>query len=68
MEKKPKKDPVIKQPRLVRAQAQPRPAPRIQPCLTEKDRAILDDVENIIWNPDRLKKLQGDGKAKKQDK
>jgi hypothetical protein len=68
MEKKHKKDHEAVQPRPVRAPAQPRPAPRVQPVLTEKDRAILDDVENIIWNPDRLKKLQGDGKAKKQDK
>ena len=45
-------------------QVQPRPPPRAQPVLNEKDKAILDDVEHIIWNPDRLKKLQNDGKAK----
>ena len=49
-------------------QAQPRPPPRAQPVLSEKDKAILDDVENIIWNPDRLKKLENDGKARKQAK
>jgi hypothetical protein len=43
-------------------QFQPRPLPKTQPALNEKDRAILDDVENIIWNPDRLKKLKDDGK------
>lgn len=51
--------------RPVRVLAQPRPPPRPQPVLNEKDKAILDDVEHIIWNPDRLKKLQNDGKAKK---
>ncbi len=52
----------------VRVQSQPKPPPRPQPVLNEKDRAILGDVENIIWNPDRLKKLQNDGKARKQAK
>jgi hypothetical protein len=56
------------EPRPVRTLAQPKPPLRTQPALTEKDRAILADVENIIWNPDRLKKLENDGKARKQAK
>ena len=54
--------------RPVRVLDQPKPVPRPQPVLNEKDKAILCDVENIIWNPDRLKKLQSDGKARKQAK
>ena len=45
-------------------QVQPKPPQKAQPVLNEKDKAILDDVEHIIWNPDRLKKLQNDGKAR----
>ena len=56
------------EPRPVRALDQPKPVPRPQPVLNEKDKAILDDVENIIWNPDRLKNLENDGKARKQAK
>jgi hypothetical protein len=45
-------------------QVKVKPVPKPQPVLNEKDKAILDDVERIIWNPDRLKKLQNDGKAR----
>jgi len=38
--------------------AQPKPAPKAQPVLNEKDRMILQDVEHIIWNPDLLKNLK----------
>ncbi len=54
--------------RPVRVQSQPKPPPRAQPALNEKDKAILDDVEHIIWNPDRLKNLKNDGKPRKQAK
>jgi hypothetical protein len=56
------------QPRHVEA----KPAPKAQPVLNEKDKAILDDVEHIIWNPDLLKNLKKgksqppDGYAKKK--
>ena len=43
----------------VQMQPQPRPVPKAQPVMNEKDKAIMDDVEHIIWNPDRLKKLNG---------
>ncbi len=50
------------QPRHVEA----KPAPKTQPVLNEKDKAILDDVEHIIWNPDLLKNLK-DGKSQPPD-
>ena len=43
-------------------QTEVKPAPKAQPVLNEKDKAILDDVEHIIWNPDLLKNLK-DGKS-----
>lgn len=35
--------------------------------LTDKDRQILDDVQNIIWDPARLNKFKNDGNAAKAD-
>jgi len=32
-----------------------------RPALNEKDRKILEDVQNIIWDPARLSKFKSDG-------
>ena len=65
MEKKRKKVPGSRQPQPeIRVQPRPIQNPGI---LNEKDKQILDDVQNIIWNPDRLNKFKNDGNASKPD-
>ncbi len=34
-----------------------------RPALNEKDKKILEDVQNIIWDPARLSKFKSDGNA-----
>jgi hypothetical protein len=65
MEKKHKKVSEIKQPQpQIRVQPRPIQKPGILP---DKDRQILDDVQNIIWDPDRLNKFKNDGNPAKPE-
>ena len=56
MEKKRKKVPESEP--QIKALLKPIQKPGI---LMDKDRQILDDVQNIIWDPDRLNKFKNDG-------